>query len=276
MSLIPSIPFTRACTTEFGRFKVKIEPTNIYVGGSNYCVNMALDSDVTWLNWLSTDQGGCELDAKVIRKEATVQMVDLAFSLLRTYFPERTEVTLLDASGYSWEGPRRTKYKVNFLNGYVLLHRKTWYEEKFKATMHDDARHIAYRAEVDKGFDDPARKPAVFSFGRAQEYLQPLYQSTHTWGEFMVEFEKKFPDKKYEYMLDWYRQAIYHILNQREIDQTWKIDLTKRPMYTCQWKNNTAGGARKTLRNRKSKRFTFSNYLPMQPFHEDRSHFLSK
>lgn len=252
----------RECSTDFGRFKVKIEPNNVFVGGKTYCVNMAFDSDVTWLNWLSTDQGGCELDEKVIKKELTVKMVDLAFNILRDTFPDRKIVTLLDASGFSWDGPRQSKYKVNFLNGYVLFYRKTWYEEKFGATMIDPERYDTYREQVAIGFDDPTRKPEVFSFGRAT-YLQPLYQESSTWGEFIEKIKKKYPDDKFKHVLDWYRQAIYHILDKREIDQTWVIDLTQRPNYSCKWK----GGSRKTLKaNRRNKKY----YL-LQPFYEDRN-----
>ena len=268
----PVIPFTQTCRSSMGRFQVKIEPATLFLGGVHYCVNLMLDSDVTWLNWLSTDQGGCELDSKLIRKESTVQMVDLAFSLLRTYFPGRNMITLMDGSGFSWEGPRRTKYKVNFLNGYALLYGKTWYEDKFGATMVDEHAYQRYREQIAIGFDDPSRKPSVFSFGRAEAEMMPLYQSSTTWREFVEKLKTTYPEDKYKHMLDWYRQAVFYILGGMEINQNWKIDLSTRPMYSCEWMVH--GGTRpsrgKKRRTAKKRRFTFSVYHPLPPFQEDK------
>jgi hypothetical protein len=257
-----AIPFVRECKTEFGRFRVKVEPNNIFVGGARFCVNMVLEPDVTWLNWLSTDEGGCELDDISIRKERTVQMVDLAFSVLRTYFPGRTIVTLMDGSGYSWNGARQTKNKINFVNGYVVLYGKTWYEDRFGATMVNPERYQAYREQVAIGFDDPSRKPEGFSFGRNNE-VEPLYKESNTWSEFIEKFKATYPDDKYKRMLDWYRKAVFYILNGMEIDQTWVIDISQRPMYSCKWT-----GGRRTRRIKR--RFTFSSYHPIQDI-EDRS-----
>ena len=257
------IPFTRECTTSFGRFRIKVEPTNIFVGGTRYCVNMVLEPEITWLNWLSTDEGGCEMGGAMIRKERTVQMVDLAFTILRTYFPERTVITLMDGSGYSWTGARQTKNKINFVNGYVVLYGKTWYEDRFGATMLNPERYQAYREQVAIGFDDPSRKPEGFSFGRNSE-VEPLYKESATWREFIEKFKATYQDDKYKHMLDWYRKAVFYILNGMEVDQTWVIDLSQRPKQSYEWVHS---GGRKT---RRSRRFTFSSYRPIQDM-EDRS-----
>ena len=240
------------------RFRVKVEPDQIQVGGRNYCVNIALRADSTYLNWLSTEEGGCELDGKTIKGENTIRMVDLAFSLVRQHHPERTIVTFLDDSGISWEGPRRRKFKLKFITGYVLLHRKTWYEEKFGATMMDDERYATYRRMADHNFDDPSKKKNNFSFGSAEEELLPLYQASQTWGEFIHKFIAAHDKKKYEMMYDWYRQAIYDIFDGLEINQNWKIDIRHRPVYRCLAQE---GGRRGKTRKRRT-----PTYYPMPPF----------
>jgi hypothetical protein len=259
--------FTKVCTTDFGRFKVKLEPTNLFVGGSNYCVNIMMERNKTTLNWLSTSKGGCELDGKMIRKEETIKMVDLAFSILRRYHPERTIVTLLDDSGYSWTGPRQRVFKVNFLKGYLLMYQKTWYEEKFNAKMENDDIHSMYRKEVEIGFDDPARKPEIFSFGSEKEKLEPLYRDSRTWREFITKIKKQYDNEKYKLMIDWYRQAIYYIMNGMEINQNWKIDISARPEYNCTW----SGGSNSSKRKTKKKNFTFSKYYPIGPFYHEKT-----
>jgi|LauGreDrversion4_2_1035121.scaffolds.fasta_scaffold98132_2 hypothetical protein len=257
---LPSI-----CTTTFSedekaphwRFRVKIEPQQISVGGKRFCITIALREDDTYLTWLSTDEGGCELDEKVIRGEDTIRMVDLAFSLVRLTHPSRSIVTLVDDSGVSWKGPRQRTYKVNLLKGYLLLHRRTWYEEKFGATMEDDALYQIYRQKADQNFDDPTKKRESFSFGSASDELTPLYQASHTWGEFIDIFKATYAKRKYELMVDWYRKAIYDIFDGLEINQNWKIDIRQRPMYHCRQE----GGRRTRKRSQR-----FPEYLPMPPF----------
>lgn len=246
------------------RFRVKVEPDQILVGGKNYCVHIALRADSTYLAWLSTDEGGCELDNKTIRRESTVRMVDLAFSLVRQYHPERTIVTFLDNSGFSWDGPRRRKLKVTFLEGYLLLHRKTWYEEKFGATMEDDDRYATYRHMADHNFDDPSKKKDNFSFVSAEQELLPLYRESRTWGEFIQKFIAKYDKNKYVLMYDWYRKAIYDIFDGLEINQNWKIDIQHRPMYRCLAQE---GGHRgKTIKRGRGT----PKYYPMPPFFMER------
>jgi hypothetical protein len=258
MSEIESI-----CQTNFGKFKIKVDKQNIFVGGKNSCVNIVLYETENNLYWLKTDEGGCELNEKEIRGENTVKMVDLAFSLLRKYFPEREQVvTLLDDSGFSWKDKKGKKYKTNFLKGYLLLHRKTWYEDKFGATMIDPEIYKKYRLKADNNFDDPSKKPLTFNFikDEVKEKLQPLYSSSKTWGEFINKFKNVYGEEKYVLMYDWYRQAIYDIFDGMEINQDWKIDISKRPYIECE---SQSGGRDKTRKNR---RITFSKYNRLEPF----------
>ena len=274
MPLIESV-----CKTDFGKFKFRVDDKNINVGGRTFCVNIALYENETSLYWLKTDtsahelnldphnmwddEGGCELTDKEIRGTDTVKMTDLAFSLLRKYYPARTApVTILDDSGVSWKDKRGKKYKTNFLKGYLLLHGKTWYEDKFNATMCNDEIYAEYRAKADKNFNDPSKKPTTFNFmsSEAREKLEPLYKDSNTWAEFITKFKNMYGDEKYKLMNDWYRQAIYVIFDGMEINQDWKIDISKRPYTECA--EQSVGGNR----TRKNRRVSFSKYSRLEPF----------
>ena len=264
------IPFEGICSTNFGRFRIKIDDTSVRVGGGNYCVNIALKGALTELSWLSTAEGGCELDGVKIHGQDTIKMVDLAFSLLRKYYPERNSILLLDDSGISWPGPRRTKIKINFIKGYLLLHRKTWYEEKFDARMVKEEAYTRYRHMVDNNFDDPTKKPEEFDFGSASDVLTPLYRDSRTWGEFLKKFINQVDNtKKYEMMYDWYRHAILYIFEGEDINQYWKIDVTVRPFYECNSPLKTGG--RYTRHQRRATRLKnrvkpFSAFHPIGPY----------
>jgi hypothetical protein len=259
------VSIEKICQTTFGRFKIKIDDKNINVGGKNFCVNIALYEKETTLYWLKTDEGGCELNEKEIRGDNTIKMTDLAFSLLRKYYPERTEtITLLDDSGFSWKDRKGKKYKTNFLKGYLLLHRKTWYEDKFKAVMCDPEIYSKYRIKADKNFDDPTKKPETFDFvnNEVKEKLDPLYKGSKSWGEFIQKIKDKYDNEKYKLIYDWYRQAIYIIFDGMEINQNWKIDISKRPDIEC----NSQNGGNSKAKTRKNRRITFSKYNRLEPF----------
>jgi hypothetical protein len=248
------------CKTDFGTFRVKVDKQNINVGGKNFCVNIVLQEKETSLYWLKTDEGGCEITGKDIRKENTIKMVDLAFSLLRKYYPDRKIVTLLDDSGFSWRDKKGKNYKTNFLKGYLLLHRKTWYEEKFGATMYNDEEYAKYREKADNNYDSQSRKPDSFDFinPESKEKLDPLYKSSRTWGEFIDKLISTYDNEKYKLIYDWYRKAIYYIFDEMEINQYWKIDVSTRPYIEC----ITNGGGK----TRKRRRITFSKYHKLEPF----------
>ena len=236
------------CQTEFGKFKIKVDNDNIKVGGRHFCVNLALHEKETTLYWLKTDEGGCELNEKDIRGKNTVSMTDIAFSLLRQYYPERnTSITLLDDSGFSWKDKSGRIYKTNFLKGYLLLHGKTWYEDKFNAVMCNSDIYKVYRAKADSNFDDPKKKPPVFNFinNDVKDKLEPLYLDSKTWREFIDRLVQKYDEIKYKLIYDWYRSAIYTIFDGIEINQDWKIDISKRQNILCMPTLQKGGKTRK-------------------------------
>jgi hypothetical protein len=250
-----------SCQTSFGKFRIKVDNNGIHVcRGEIFCVNIALYENETSLYWLKTDEGGCELNEKEIRGNNTIKMTDLAFSLLRKYSPDRTNpITLLDDSGFSWKDGRGKKYKTNFLKGYLLLHRKTWYEDKFNAVMCDSNIYKIYRTKADNNFDDPSKKPEVFDFfSDTKEILDPLYKSSKTWGEFIDKLAVR--EDKYNLIYHWYRQAIYVIFDGMEINQDWKIDILQRPYVEC------SSYKREKVKTSKNRRITFSKYNRLEPF----------
>jgi hypothetical protein len=253
------------CQTDFGKFKIKIEKDNIKIGGRNFCVNLALYEKETSLYLLKTDEGGCELNEKDIHGKNTINMADLAFSLLRKYYPENnTTIKLLDDSGFSWKDKTGRKYKTNFLKGYLLLHGKTWYEDKFNAVMCNSDIYKVYREKADKNFDNPMKKPTIFNFMNedVKKKLEPLYLDSKTWKEFINKFVEKYGDTKYKLMYEWYRNAIYIIFDGIEINQDWEIDTSSRPNITCISLPQKGGKTRKD-------NASFSKYKKLEPFSWD-------
>jgi hypothetical protein len=250
-----------SCQTDFGKFRIKIDKENIKVGGRNFCVNLALYEKETSLYWLKTEEGGCELNEKDIRGENTVNMTDLAFSFLRKHYPERnTIVSVLDDSGFNWKDSTGRAYKTNFLKGYLLFHGKTWYEDKFNAVMCNSEIYKLYREKADSNFDDPLKKPPVFNFMNTEvkETLEPLYRDSKTWREFIHKLVEKYGTIKYKLIYDWYRSAIYTIFDGMEINQNWKIDISKRQHIICKSTPQEGGKTRKA---------SFTKYKKLESFY---------
>jgi hypothetical protein len=247
------------CQSDFGKFMVFIDKTNIKIGGRSFCVNLALHEKTTVLYWSKTDAGGCELNEKDIHGKNTINMTDLAFSLLRKYYPERnTFVSLLDDSGFIWKDKTGRTYKTNFLKGYLLFHGKTWYEDKFNAVMCNSDIYKVYREKADKNFDDPCKKPAVFDFinTEVKEKLGPLYLDSKTWRQFINKIAEKYEKDKYKLIYDWYRSAVYTIFDGMEINQDWKIDISGRPNILCDFISG-------------KKVASFSKYKKLEPYYWD-------
>ena len=267
---------TSECTTKIGKFRIKTSDSNIYVGGITYCVNIKINTDTADLFWLETAKGGCELSNKKISGDDTIYMVDLAFSILRDKYPHISTVNLLDDSGFTWRDSRGRPYKVNFLKGYVLLHQKTWYEDKFGATINNDSIYKIYKEKINN-FTDPSKKPDKFNFMNpdTQALLEPLYNKTDTWKEFIDLFIKEHNDNKYKLMFDWYRNAIYTIMNGYEINQDWKIVLSARPYISC-IDTKQIGGLKSKINTRKKHNFTFSRYNTLEPYYHNAYEVYSK
>jgi len=272
MNAYPALPFEKVCTTTFGRFNVKVSATNIHVGCKNTCVTIAIKNNPSHveLSWLSTEEGGCALDHKVIHGTDTLRMVDLAFTLLRKYFPSVTAVTLLDDSGiYITDNDiSERRMKVYLKEAYFLLYGKTWYEDKFGATMIPPTAYSEYRRKADAGFDDPTKKPDTFHFGSVNDELQPLYQSSNTWREFINKIKSKYPGKeKYNIISEWYRHATSYILG-IGIIPNWQIDITIRPTHVCT--TLQGGGGTRRRRNQRNTRKKFPTYYKIGPYFENR------
>ena len=263
------LPFEKTCTTPFGRFRVKVTPTNIMVGGSKSCVTIAMTSPThTLLSWLGTEEGGCSLNSKVIEGTDTLRMVDLAFSLLRTYFPSRTVVSLFDNSGVYITDKFGKRIKVLLLDAHFLLYGKTWYEDKFGATMIIPNAYAKYRQQANQGVDDPSKKPANFEyFGSVNDELQPLYQTSTTWREFIHKIKEKYPGKiKYKIISEWYHTAVTYIL-EGAISQDWQIDVSVRPFHQCAVLEG--GGGKRRCKTRKA----FPRYYPLEQFIERKGNY---
>jgi hypothetical protein len=131
--------------------------------------------------------------------------------------------------------------------------------------MCDPEIYRIYREKAEKNFDDPAKKSPTFQFmnREVQEKLEPLYAESKTWREFLHKFVEKYEAVKYTMMYDWYRSAIYSIFDGMEINQNWKIDISKRPHIVCISQVVQKGGKKPN----KTRRVTFSNYKKLEPFY---------
>ncbi len=259
------------CDTSFGSFNVKKSESSIAVGGTKICVNINIFNNDGELYWLGTKDGGCELHGSTIKGDNTIKMTDLAFTIVKLYKPHVKTIRLIDDSGFTWRESNGRPYKVNFLKGYLLLHQNTWYEEKFGAIMQNHDEYSLYLKRK-QNFYDPLKKPKVFNFNNdeVRKILEPIYNETNTWKEFIDKFIKLHDSDKYKLMYDWYRNAIYTIFDNHDIDQYWEIDISKRPNITCNCNaTNKKGGQRKSIKNRnkifdKYIRFETHTHIPIQ------------
>lgn len=183
------------------------------------------------LSW--TEIIGCITDRLEIKGDATVKMVQLAFTILQEIAPYVTWVSLKDMSFFMCDTPEG-KIKVSLPPFHIAFHDKTWYEDKFHATMMRPEESQIYRACIRAMHTDP--KPGRFEFinDRLTEILLPLYISSATWKEFFTLIEKHYPRDKCALVYPWIEGAISHIFKENGGDElyigrNWKIDLKPIP-----------------------------------------------
>lgn len=182
------------------------------------------------LSW--TEVIGCATDSQAIKGDATVKMVQLACTILRDIAPYVTWISLSDMSFFMCDTPEG-KRKVALPPFHIAFHDKTWYEDKFHATLLDPNDHQRYRACVQALHTDP--KPGRFEFinDRLTEILSPLYTSSATWKEFFILIEKHYPRDKCAIVYPWIESALSHVFKTNGGDlyvgKDWKIDLKPIP-----------------------------------------------
>lgn len=249
--------------TKVGNFKVKYDYNTIFVGGKKYCITLANKNTYGYLDRLETANGECELDGKQIKRDNTVHMTDLAFTIMKGINPSIQNVTFLDDSHITYIDNNEKK-SVLLLSAYVLLYQKTYYEQKFNATMQYTDKYKEYVQLRTKGFNDPSMKPPTFDFmdTEVQDMLEPLYKATNTWYSFIELLKSTYKDTNiYKIIRPWYRHALHQIFQRVEISQFWQIDITNRPIiqYTRIEKKNTKYNLTRGGK-RKSRRISFSAY----------------
>ena len=183
-----------------GKFKITITPTydfydkkkiNHYVlnVGGNYdkCVNITIHPENSpknkelILSWTEVIGKECTLDGQIIKGDSTVQMALLAFTLAKEIAPYAEYITLKDMSYFPCSSPDGKK-KISLPPYHIAFYGKTWYEDKFKATMLNTSDYEKYKLCI-KSIDNKDLKPSYFNFGNNQirDILVPLYTEATTW-----------------------------------------------------------------------------------------------
>jgi hypothetical protein len=161
-------------------------------------------------------------------------MVRLAFTIAQEIAPYAEYVTLEDMSYFYCDTPEGEK-KVTLPPFHIAFYGKTWYEDKFKATMANKDNYVKYK-ECIKAISQPEFKPKVFNFGnsRVKDILLPLYNASNNWGQFFKLIEKEYPRDKCVLMYSWIEHAIKIIFKESGGEdlfsgKTWIIDLNNIP-----------------------------------------------
>lgn len=250
--------------TQFGRFRVKRETSVNYkktymndtlkVGGKNFCVEFKwhlATPDTVELQWLDTSSGGCELDGKLIKKELTMHLFDLAVSILKKHTPVKY-ITLLDNSKLTCELPRNKKGSIFMNYYYFLFHNATWYDDKCGAYPKLEEERPQYES-AKKNHTDPSKKPATFDFKNndLNSLFEPIFETCSTWQEFIDKIEVYSNEDKCKYVFPWYMEAALMLTDRKALPMYWIIDADSRP--TVPYSNSVAGGGLRRLTSRKRK-----------------------
>lgn len=235
---------TRILKTSSGTFKVTVKDTTtldfetrtpiiigkqIGVGGRNICVFLTfpLKGQTARLENVKTVNGGCDVTEKSIRGQDTVNMVHLAFTVLKEIAPHITRIELEDRSDFMCELQNGTHVGISIALYEIAFHRGTWYERHFGAFLQNDYLQKQYEISKQNFFIE---KVPEFSFRNVDldTYLGPIYAETKTWADF---FDKVYTlERKCEIMFPWYKEALKQIFGTISYErQDWFIPFETVP-----------------------------------------------
>lgn len=229
-----------------GKFIVRIKRNNnirtgkldyymILIGTDpkNACVNIRAphNRDEPMKLAYVTSEVECRLDNITPMKGlATVQMIQLGITIARKLCPKATMMELEDYSHFKCSSPDGV-LKMALPAFYFAFHRKTWYEDKFGATLKSPKNREQYECGI-MNMDNSEKKPGDFNFGTnaLNDILIPLYDECPTWGVFFQRIAKKYKNDKCWIVQPWIDEAMRHIFEGSIYDlRDWELNVTKIP-----------------------------------------------
>lgn len=214
------IPNRFTAKTSIGSFDIKITNREyITIGTKQDCVQIFYNSieNAAKLDWLGTEKGGCEI------------MVNLGFTILKQLYPNvNPNISLLDSSTFVCRLPDNKPISISNMIYNLLITGKTYYQNKFNATLRYKNSERAYHAFV-KNRLDPAYFDKYYNFynNDLNIILQPILQSSNNWGEFFNTLYTNYGRQSCVLMHSWYKQ-LYGFLAQDAIHNEWVINMDRK------------------------------------------------
>lgn len=263
MKHIPDEKYT--VQTSVGHFRIE-KMTNLHpysgayqyeilrVGGKKFCIFIKFNRNTpreAELQWLITNEGGCELTGKEIRGSATQHLLYLTITILRTIIPTVRVLKLLDNSKIPCVVSVNNSQTVYLDKYYFMLYGSTWYERMFSAFPMGEVTRNTYKQKQEK-YTDPKYKPQTFDFRNhdLDKLLSPIFATSSTWAEFGQRMSETY-SPACSYLYPWYLHAVASIMDNEAFPEHWGIDATKTPAIA--YKRLTNGGRR---RNHTTKKVT--------------------
>ncbi len=221
---------TKDFTVKTGKytFIAHVGPDFIGVGGKDKsCVQISPSGKkLMWVE--SSRKGECEVNGLSIAGDATVELAQLAITIMQKHQPHIEELILEDSSSFKCALPNGTTQHMNLNIRDALIYGKTFYERKFNASELET--DFMKRFRINRR--DPSKKPAQFDFNSIElkPILQPLYDEAETWAEFMHSLYVKYGSVKMcAYIYPWYHSAFYLLSGHSEPPFKWRITILEQP-----------------------------------------------
>jgi hypothetical protein len=246
------IPNNFVAKTYIGSFNVKIANREyITIGTQHACVQIGYNqmSNVATLDWLGTEKGGCEMTGKEIHGKNTIAMTDLGFTILKQLYPDvNPHIMLRDSSKFPCNLPDGNRVSISNMIYNLLITGKTYYQNKFGATLKYPKSETAYKAFVEAR-QNPHLFNKSYNFNNSDlnKALAPLLQTSANWGDFFEKIYTSYGRHTCTLLHSWYMD-VFGFLAQEAIHADWVIDISTRPYieYAITTRNNSKNYTRKS------------------------------
>jgi hypothetical protein len=194
----------------------------------------------------------CEIHGVALGGEKTVEMVQLAFTVLAESAPHIKFVELDDNSEFPCalnDGSGKV-VGISLALYELAFHRSTWHERHFGAELSNKVLRSLYKKD---GFVKTKSPTYDFNHSELNEVLGPIYAKTTTWEMFFNEIYKM--EHRCKLLIPWYKDALKMIMgaNISFADPDWTIDLSNSKVKKIAYTPIVEGGGKKTKTMKLSK-----------------------
>jgi len=184
---------------------------------------------------LTKHDTACSETKPLLSGKGTVEMITAGMSLIKQLCEFVTSIDLKDMSTRKCDNGA----SISLSYFYITIHKQTWYEKQFEASLRPESNMVAYREAVDTLLSMPLEPFASFSVHflrgcneQVKKAIKQAYDASNTMEEFFhTLYETHGIPMGCILVSDWLEKMMKAAKMQPYLEQEWYIDIKTIPSW---------------------------------------------